>query len=396
MLDTLVAQLILQERRIAYAVTDPQLCILQVGGKQELLEIEGRTVTVGTSLFELAPELIGSETQLQALLAGTLPAFQLELVNRENQSGTIYYVTLHTYAYAAAQGRISGLLHIVEDVTFIGETHQRLTQQRNELFLLHDQLNRSNLKLEAANAELRALDELKSKFVSIAAHELRTPLATILGYIDLIRNNVITNTLPEYQKAIHVIDKSAKRLLAITNNLLDVTKIEAGRVELTLESLDLTAIVEEVILHLQPEIAQKQHKVSIQKEPNLPYVLCDENRTAQIFTNLLSNAIKYTPENGHIEIRLHHSTREAAVIAAVSDNGIGIPAKDLQNIGKNFFRASNSHLTGAHGAGLGLNITRSLVELQGGQLWIESKPGEGTTVYLTVPIDDGVIHYNRN
>lgn len=123
MLDTLVAQLILQERRIAYAVTDPQLCILQVGGKQELLEIEGQVVAVGASLFELAPELIGSETQLQALLAGTLPAFQLELVNRENQSGTIYYVTLHTYAYAAAQGRISGLLHIVEDVTFIGETH---------------------------------------------------------------------------------------------------------------------------------------------------------------------------------------------------------------------------------------------------------------------------------
>lgn len=395
MLDTLVAQLILQERRIAYAVTDPQLCILQIGGKLELLEVDGKVITIGASLFELAPELIGSESQIQALLAGALPAFQLELINRENRSGTLSYVTIHNYAYAVAQGRVSGLLHIVEDVTFIGETRQRLTQQRNELFLLHEQLNRSNLKLEAANAELRALDELKSKFVSIAAHELRTPLATILGYIDLMRNNVITNTLPEYQKAITVIDKSAKRLLAITNNLLDVTRIEAGRVELTLESLDLTAIVEEVVLHLQPEITQKAHRVSVEKEPDLPYVLCDENRTAQIFTNLLSNAIKYTPEQGHIVIKLHHSTREAVVIASVSDNGIGIPTKDLQNIGKNFFRASNSYLTGANGAGLGLSITRSLVELQGGHLWIESKVGEGSTFFVTIPIDDGVIHYNR-
>lgn len=395
MLDTLVAQLILQERRIAYAVTDRQLSILQVGGRPELLEVEGKGVNRGTSLFELVPELIGSEMQLQALLAGTLPSFQLELVNRENQDGTLSYFTLHNYAYKADQECVSGILHIVEDVTFIGETHQRLTQQRNELFLLHEQLNRSNLKLEAANAELRALDELKSKFVSIAAHELRTPLATILGYIDLIRNNVITNTLPEYQKAFHVIDKSAKRLLAITNNLLDVTRIEAGRVELTLESLDLAAIVEEVALHLQPEIAQKQHSVSIQKEPDLPYVLCDETRTAQIFTNLLSNAIKYTPEQGCIVIKLHHSTREAVVIASVSDNGIGIPAKELQNIGKNFFRASNSHLTGANGAGLGLSITSSLVELQGGQLWIESKVGKGSIFYLTIPVDDGVIQYNR-
>lgn len=395
MLDTLVAQLILQERRIAYAVTDPQLCILQIGGKQELLEVDDKVATAGASLFDVAPELIGSEAQLQELLAGALPAFQLEFVNRENRGGTVYYVTLHNYAYAVAQGRVSGILHIVEDVTFIGETHQRLTQQRNELFLLHEQLNRSNLKLAAANAELRALDELKSKFVSIAAHELRTPLATILGYIDLMRNNVITNTLPEYQKAINVIDKSAKRLLSITNNLLDVTRIEAGRVELTLESLELSGIVEEVVLHLQPEIRNKHHKVSIQKEPNLPYVLCDENRTAQIFTNLLSNAIKYTPENGQIVVRLHHSTREAVVIVAVSDNGIGIPPKDLQNVGKNFFRASNSHLTGAHGAGLGLSITRSLVELQGGQLWVESKVGEGSTFYLTIPIDDGVLHYNQ-
>lgn len=394
MLDTLVAQLILQERKIAYAVTDRQFCIQQVGGKHDLLEVDDKVVTLGALLFDLAPELIGSEEQLQALINGTLPSFQVELVNREDQDGNLYYVTLHNYAYGADQGHATGILHIVEDVTFIGETHQRLTQQRNELFLLHEQLNRSTLKLEAANAELRALDELKSKFVSIAAHELRTPLATILGYVDLMRNNSLVSMPPDHQKGLNVIDKSAKRLLVITNNLLDVTRIEAGRLELTLESLDLAAIIEDVALHLKPEIDQKKHSFTIEKQPDLPRVLCDENRTVQIFSNLLGNAIKYTPEQGCIVIRLHHSTQEALVIAAVTDSGIGIPPKDLQNIGKSFFRASNAHLAGVNGAGLGLSITRSLVELQGGQLWIESKLGQGSTFYLTFPVDDGLLHYH--
>jgi signal transduction histidine kinase len=389
MLDTLVAQLILQERNIAFAVTDKDLRIQQIGGKCMLLGGNGTTVEVGASLFNLAPELIGCEAQLQALLTPGAPAFQLEFVNRENAAGETYYVTLHLYGYAADQGAPSGVLHIVEDVTFIGETNQRLTQQRNELYLLHAQLRRSNLQLEAANAELRALDELKSKFVAIAAHELRTPLASILGYVDFILNDPLATLHPDHATGVNIIGKSAKRLHAITNNLLDVTRIEAGHIELTLQSLNLTDIVEEVVTNLRPEIEQKQHHFHLEKQPFLPPALCDETRTAQIFSNLLSNAIKYTPERGRIAISLRYLPQEEAIIAAVSDTGIGIPAKDLQNIGKNFFRASNVHLAKANGAGLGLGITRSLVELQGGRFWIESSPVQGSTFYLTIPVDDG-------
>ncbi|MCE7979915.1 MAG: sensor histidine kinase [Caldilinea sp. CFX5] len=391
MLDTLVAQLILQERNIAFAVTDQAFRIQQVGGKRALLLANGNGAAPGVSLFDLAPELIGCEAQLQALLTQGTPVFQLEFVNRENAAGETYYVTLHNYGYAADNSAPNGILHIVEDVTFIGETNQRLTQQRNELYLLHEQLRRSNLQLAAANTELRALDELKSKFVSIAAHELRTPLASILGYVDFIINDPVATLHPDHEKGINVIGKSAKRLLAITNNLLDVTRIEAGRIELTLQSLNVTEIVEEVVTSLHPEIEQKQHHFSLEKQPFLPPVLCDETRTAQIFSNLLSNAIKYTPEQGRIVISLRHSPQEEAIIAAVSDTGIGIPTKDLQNIGKNFFRASNVHLSKANGAGLGLSITRSLIELQGGRFWIESSPGQGSTFYLTIPMSDSTL-----
>lgn len=394
MLDTLVAQLILQQRNIAFAVTDPAFCIQQVGGKRDLLTIDDKPVTFGVSLFELAPELIGCEEQLQALLAQTAASFQLEFVNRENGAGELVYVTLHNYAYTEGQGKPTGILHIIEDVTFIGETKQRLTQQRNELYLLHEQLRRSNLQLAAANTELRALDELKSKFVSIAAHELRTPLASIIGYVDFMLDDPLATLHPDHQKGVNVIGKSAKRLLSITNDLLDVTRIEAGHIELTLQPLDVTAIVAEVATHLHPEIEQKQHSLYIEKPPFLPTAFCDETRTAQIFSNLISNAIKYTPEGGRIAIALRHSPQEEAIIASVSDNGIGIPAKDLQNIGKNFFRASNVHLSKANGAGLGLSITQSLIELQGGRMWIESHPGKGSTFYLTIPVDDSawIIH----
>lgn len=388
MLDTLVAQLILQERNIAFAVTDQTLRVQQVGGKRNLLTHDGRAAEPGVSLFDLTPELIGCEAQLEALLTPGTPAFQLEFLNRENAIGETYYVTLHNYGYAADQGAPTGILHIVEDVTFIGETNQRLTQQRNELYLLHEQLRRSNLQLAAANTELRALDELKSKFVSIAAHELRTPLASILGYVDFIINDPVAVLHPDHEKGVNIIGKSAKRLLAITNNLLDVTRIEAGRIELTLQSVNVTDIVEEIVTNLHPELEQKQHHFSLEKQPFLPPALCDEARTAQIFSNLLSNAIKYTPERGQIAISLRHSPQEEAIIAAVRDTGIGIPAKDLQNIGKNFFRASNVHLSKANGAGLGLSITRSLIELQGGRFWIESSPGQGSTFYLTIPVDD--------
>ena len=362
MLDMLVAQLILQERQIAYAVADRQLQLQQVGGRLDLLESAGSYTEIGSSLIDLARELIGCEEQLQSLLAGTLPSFQLELVNRENAAGKLFYVTLHNYAYRADNGEVTGILHIIEDVTLVGITNQYLTQQRNEFFLLYEQLRQANVKLEAANGELHAVGMLKSKFVSIAAHELRTPLASILGYIDFILRDPSTSLHPNLLASMGIIEKSANRLLAITNNLLDVTKIEAGYVELTLECVDLVNLVEEVALELQPEIGQKQHTFRIEQQPHLPAALCDPERTRQIFSNLLSNAIKYTPAQGNITISLYYAPSQEVIIATVKDTGIGIPAADLPNIGKSFFRASNVYLSLTTGTGLGLSITRSLVE----------------------------------
>ncbi|MEZ4865279.1 MAG: HAMP domain-containing sensor histidine kinase [Caldilineaceae bacterium] len=391
MFDNHVAQLVLQQRSIAYLITDATFTVQTVGGKAALLQNHQHTIGVGDSLYEAAPELVGYEEELAALLTGSLPLLQLELVNRETAEGALYYVTLHNYPHSLYDDEISGILHIIEDVTLVGQTNQRLTQQRNELILLRDELARSNLQLEVANTELRALDELKSKFVAIAAHELRTPLASIIGYVDFLLVDLPEAIHPDLQSSIETIGKGAKRLLAITNNLLDVTRIEAGRLELTLQSVALPKLIDLVLHEQRYQIAEKEHTVRIDAPATLPLALCDETRTTQILSNLLSNAIKYTPAQGEIQLRLHYAVAEEAVIVEVADNGIGIPEQDLQNIGKNFFRASNVYLARTSGAGLGLNITRSLVELQGGRFWIESAVNRGTTVFVTLPVDDGLL-----
>lgn len=410
-----VATLLFNHQKIAFIVTDSAWTIRQVGGDCALLlcglaegssenlipvdptvqqEIQ-ETVTsreqresalLGQPLARLLPELVGLEAELQALYSGAKPSLRLEFINREDQQGKVSYLTLTVYAYPLSGAIRSGLLCLLEDVTAVGEMNQRLTQQHNQLYLLHTALERSNLDLAAANAELRALDELKSRFVSIAAHELRTPLASVLGYADFLLQDDSDPLSGHQRKGLETIVRAARRLLSVANDLLDVTRIEAGRLELTLQSINLVLLTKALIEVFEPELAQKGHQLTLTVADDFPPVLCDEKRALQILTNLLSNAIKYTPEQGQIQVALTLATEQQQVIVAVTDNGIGIPPQDLPKIGKSFFRASNVHHARANGAGLGLNITMSLVELHGGKLWIESEQGRGTTVYVTFAI----------
>jgi signal transduction histidine kinase len=382
-----VVDFLLHDHQYAYAITDRALVVIQCGGDPGIYPNDYDTY-VGCSLYEIAPELVGAEGELAAILQDSLPSFRVKLVNRLNAAGQLTYVNLINLPYRAADQQISGILHVVEDITLLGEAEQSLVQQRNELTLLTDKLAERNVELAVVNTELRQTDEVKSRFISVAAHELRNPLASIMGYLELLLEEGAEPLSEDQRQCVEVIGRSSQRLLSITNNLLDITRIEAGRIELVLQRVNIINLVENVATELQPRLNSKKQMLILDAASELPMVLIDEGRSTQILNNVLNNAIKYTGEKGKITIKLAITPDQEFVQLSVTDNGIGIPKADHDKIFRSFFRSSNVHLAGETGTGLGLSITRSLVELQGGQIWFESELGKGSTFYLTFPIDD--------
>jgi Amt family ammonium transporter len=270
----------------------------------------------------------------------------------------------------------------------MGRLEQQVTQHRNELRLLRDQLAKQNLELAATNAELRRLDQLKSEFVSVAAHELRSPLTSIIGYVEILLDEDTDPLTDQQRDFLHVVQRGAHRLQSITNNLLDVTRIETGRVELWLEPTDLPALMESAASEFGPQLEAKAQRLTLRAVPGLPPALCDQVRAAQIISNLLSNANKYTPEGGLIVVSVTQAQEPGFLQVSVADNGVGISPEDAEKLFTRFFRAESARLSRATGAGLGLHITRSLVEQHGGRIWVESEPDHGSTFYVTFPIAD--------
>jgi signal transduction histidine kinase len=250
-------------------------------------------------------------------------------------------------------------------------------------------LRQRNLELAAANAELQRLDDLKSQFVSVAAHELRNPLTAILGYVEMLLDEDFGPLLDEQRHFVGVVHGAGRRLLAITNDLLDVTRIEAGRIELTLRPADLGALVRRVVAEYDLQRQAKGQQLDLHVGAELPAALCDETRASQVVGNLVSNAIKYTGEGGQIAVRVDRAEDEGFLQVSVADTGMGISAEDQAKLFSRFFRTEGARTSGTGGTGLGLYVTRSLVELHGGRIWLESEVGRGSRFYVTFAVADG-------
>lgn len=393
-MNPVIAQQIFENRSIAYAVTDRCLRIQEVGGAVDQLllpSLEGKSIEADVqTLYELSPELVGYESELQSLLDGSLKVFHLTLVNRNTPDEETSYVLLQSIPIKDESDEIEGLLHIVEDMSELGRLRQSLTQHRNELLLLREKLTERNLSLSAANTELKLLDEMKTRFVSTAAHELRTPLSTISGYLEILLEPGFDALTDNQLRCLKIVQRNSKRLIRITDDLLDVSGLEAGRIDLLLRPVDLSLLIDMAVKDQLIMLEDKNITLVQEIEPEIPNALCDEGRTMQILANLLSNAIKYTPAGGRITLQLRLLEHGEFLQLSVEDNGIGIPARDLEQLFSSLFRASNVHESGEHGAGLGLFIVRNLAELQGGAVWVESEEKKGSTFYVTFPVDDGL------
>jgi signal transduction histidine kinase len=384
-MNPVIVQLLRQEQQLAYLLTDQDLNLVEITPEAAArLDLDPTTV-LGQSLGQVLPEAIGLEAILHDLVLQRLSRYELNWINRESRSKQPVYLNLKFYSLPGKEA--TGLALFIEDVTELGQARQALTQHRNELRLLGDQLIKQNEALAKANAELRHLDDLKSTFISVAAHELQTPLSAIIGFIEAMEDEVYGAITAKQHEILQIMQGSTDRLFNIVKNLLDVTRIETGRLELHLEPTHLPYLINTAVAELKSQVEAKGQTLALEIEPALPFVTCDPNRTVQIISNLLSNAIKYTPNHGQIRIKAEHSPADRAVQISVIDNGVGIAKHDQVHLFKRFFRAASAAQIQASGTGLGLFITQSLVEMQGGQIWAESELNQGSTFHVTFPLN---------
>lgn len=231
------------------------------------------------------------------------------------------------------------------------------------------------------------VDKLKSEFVSTVSHELRTPMTSIKGYADLMLMGAAGPMTDPQIRYLQVIKNNADRLHMLVNDLLDISRIETGKTGLDLRPLDIPQIIEQVVEgHLNGRIQHESRILSVQTElaPSLPLVNADHARITQILTNLLDNALNYTPDFGQITVtaRATHSY----VHISIQDTGIGIARENLDKIFDRFYRADDAKVQRVPGTGLGLAIVRSLIEMHGGRLRVESELGKGSTFTFNLPV----------
>ena len=237
-------------------------------------------------------------------------------------------------------------------------------------------------QVTAQNAQLLELDQMKDEFVALISHELRTPLTSIRGYVELLREDLPNTPLEQQEKFLSVVERNADRLLSLVNDLLFMAQMEVGKVALNLAETQLVSLAEECVAAAQPVAEERQIEVRIDAQAR-PVLSADRARLAQVLDNLLSNALKFTPPGGKVEIRI--GAGEGTASLEVSDTGMGISAEDQQHLFSSFFRTSSANAAAVPGTGLGLTISKGIVEAHGGEISVKSREGHGSTFRIVLP-----------
>jgi signal transduction histidine kinase/putative methionine-R-sulfoxide reductase with GAF domain len=242
-------------------------------------------------------------------------------------------------------------------------------------------------------AEVQAANLAKSDFVSFVSHELKTPMTSIRGFTDLLASGVVGPVNENQANFLGTIRSNVDRMATLVGDLADVARIEANRLRLEFVPVNVQEVVDEVVRSVRAQLLEKQHTLEVAIPEGLPEMWGDRIRIIQVLTNLVSNAYKYTPAQGHIIVSAELADNQwdpegakKVIHLACKDNGLGMTPEDQKKIFQKFFRADDQKVREAPGTGLGLNITKTLVETQGGRIWFDSEFRKGTTFHFTVPI----------
>ncbi len=263
---------------------------------------------------------------------------------------------------------------IIRDVSQRKQVEERLRE-----------LERSHtLELESRNREIERANQLKTEFLASMSHELRTPLHTIIGFSELLAEEIEGPLNKKQRRFMDHIHTDSLHLLELINDILDISRIESGRLELRREVFDVAAALEETVSSVRQQAAAKS--IGLELKPSVPAtIFADRLRIKQVLLNLLSNALKFTPEGGRILVEA--VSRDGRLEVSVSDTGIGIPKDRQEAIFDKFYQLGATTRGVREGTGLGLAITKALVEEHGGSIWLDSEPGHGSRFTFTIGLE---------
>lgn len=272
-----------------------------------------------------------------------------------------------------------------DEITVLTENFNAMAENLGESYAsLEEKVKQRTQDLAVARDQAVEANKSKSEFVSVVSHELKLPMTSIKGYSDLMLGGA-TGQLNENQvNFLTTIRNNVNRMATLVSDLTEISRIESGNLRIEPRAVPVWDVIDEVVTLTKTQITEKNQTITVDIPEQLPKSWCDRGRFAQVVTNLISNANKYSPEGAHIVVQALRV--DGMIQLKVQDNGYGMTPEDQALLFNKFFRSGDEKAREAPGTGLGMSITKNLIELQGGRIWFESEYRKGTTVYFTVPV----------
>jgi signal transduction histidine kinase len=288
----------------------------------------------------------------------------------------------HGFLTEVAKGNFQATINVANRDEF-GVLADRMNQMSRDLHKLDENQRVAAQQLEKLNEQLRDANKAKSEFLANMSHELRTPMNAILGFVEMLLDDLYGEVPPNLKEPLKDVQLNGKHLLNLINDVLDLSKIEAGRMELALGEYSVKDVVDAVGVALQSLALEKGLKFVAGVQPEIPLACGDGMRITQCLMNLAGNALKFTKQ-GRVDVWVER--RQDLLHYRVSDTGIGIPKDQLENVFGEFRQVDAAITREFGGSGLGLNITKKIVEMHGGRIWVESELGKGSTFFFEIPL----------
>jgi signal transduction histidine kinase len=337
----------------------------RMDGLRRSVAVENQRALMLTAGFVVSSVLL-------ALLLGFVISWSFILPVRE----------AHGFLSKVAEGNFTSTITVANRDEF-GALADRMNQMSRELKRLYDHERETTTELQALNERLERATRAKSEFLANMSHELRTPMNAILGFVEMILDEVYGDIPANLKEPLTDVQTNGKHLLRLINDVLDLSKIEAGRMELSLAEYSVQDIVDTVRASLQSLAAEKGLRFVTDVQEDIPLATGDGKRITQCLLNLAGNALKFTRQ-GSVEIGV--TLEGQTLLYRVKDSGIGIPKDQLENVFAQFRQVDATITREFGGTGLGLSITKKFVEMHGGRIWVESELGKGSTFYFSIPV----------